>query len=133
MECRNDKPFDRPEKAAYDAYEKELGIVFDGEERVDLKHGALLFAIEERVKKLKDTQTMLENLKRYGFRDAIKTVESVDWDKMENWPVEKLVMVGTKRARKEVFGYEIKGERQTSNIQRPILNEPAVAKASADK
>jgi len=98
------------EKQLVSLMKTNSAVVFDGDERVDLKHGSLLFTIEERVKKLKDTQTMLENLKRCGFRDVIKVVENIDWDKMESWPVEKLALVGTKRTRKEIYSWETKNE-----------------------
>lgn len=79
--------------------------IFDGEDRVELTHGSLLFQIEERVKKAKG---VLEKLEEQGFTDALEISKKVNWDELEKWPVERLALVGTERKRKEVFTYELK-------------------------
>ena len=79
--------------------------IFDGEDRVELKHGSLLFQIEKRVKKAKG---VLEKLEEQGFTDALEISKKVNWDELEKWPVERLALVGTERKRKEVFTYELK-------------------------
>jgi hypothetical protein len=73
--------------------------------RVELPHGALLFALERRVKRARG---VLENLKAEGFTQAVKIAESVDWDLLETWPEERLWLVGTERKTKEVYAYEVK-------------------------
>ena len=86
---------------------KNSEAIFEGEERVELGHGSLLFTIEERVVKARG---VLEKLKEQKFTGAIKVVESVDWDALEKWPVERLVLVGTKRKREEIFSWELKAK-----------------------
>ncbi len=81
------------------------GKLFDGADRVDLPHGALLHSIQEAVKKARGVLTKLEEL---GLEEAVKVVKTVKWDVLEKWPEEKLIMVGTERLRKEVFAYEVK-------------------------
>ena len=84
---------------------KYQAAIMAGEDRVDLATGSLLLKIEKRVKRVKK---MLENLKAAGFVDAIKTVESVNWDELEKWDTEKLGLVGAEKKDKLIFGYEIK-------------------------
>ena len=79
-------------------------IIMGDADRLDLKTGSLLLKIEKRVKRIKQ---MLLNLKKVGFTDAIKTVESVNWDELEKWDSEKLALVGTEKKDKTIFGYEI--------------------------
>lgn len=80
--------------------------LFSGEDdRLELAHGALLYAVEEYVVK---ARRVLRRLKEAGLLEAVKVAESVDWDKLRTWPEEKLVMVGTERKRREVFAYEIR-------------------------
>lgn len=93
---------------------KNSGLIFDGEERVEVEHGSLLFTIEERVRKAK---WVLENLKEHGFTEAVKVVESVDWDALDKWSKEKLALVGTERKRKEVFSWEIKEEGKSASLE----------------
>lgn len=94
------------EKQLQKLMKKNSTLIFAGEERVELKNGSLLFTIEERVKKVKG---MLETLKQQGFKEAIKIVESVDWDKIETWSAEKLALVGTEKVKKENYSWEMKG------------------------
>jgi len=84
---------------------KHKKMLFDGRDRVDLEHGALLYRVERKVKRARG---VLENLEQCGFLEAIKVVKSVDWDVLEKWPDERLVMVGTERKRQEKFEYELK-------------------------
>jgi hypothetical protein len=93
------------EKQIKSLMKKNSGTLFEGEDRVDLKHGSLLFSIEERVKK---AQGVLEKLKMNGFKDGIKVVESVDWDELEKWPDDKLALVGTKKKKTENYTWETK-------------------------
>ncbi|MCD4761033.1 host-nuclease inhibitor Gam family protein [bacterium] len=72
--------------------------------RLNLKHGALLYSLEKRVKQAKK---MLDRLKKHGYTDAIKIAESVNWDELEKWPDDKLAKVGTERVEKENFAYEV--------------------------
>lgn len=82
----------------------EREVFFDRVDRVDLPNGALLFAVNKAVKR---ARCVLANLQKLAMKDAIKVEESVDWDTLEKWPDEKLLMVGTERKREEVFSYEL--------------------------
>ena len=82
----------------------KAGLFASDDDRLDLEHGALIYSLEKRVKQAKK---MLGRLKKYGYTDAIKIAESVNWDELEKWPDEKLAKVGTERIKKELFAYEI--------------------------
>lgn len=84
---------------------KHRVTLFDGADRVDLPHGALLHTWQESVKKARG---VLENLKALGLAEAVKVVESVNWDIMADWPEDRLIAVGTERVRKEIFAYELR-------------------------
>ncbi len=94
------------EKTLRQIMKKNLGVIFGGRQgRVDLPSGALLYQVVERVKKARG---VLEKLKEQGIKEAIKIAESVDWEKLEEWPEERLLLVGTERVQKEEFDYELK-------------------------
>lgn len=85
---------------------KNKAAIFDGKDRVDFANGFLLFQIVRRVRRAKSiTVDLLESL---GL-DAVKTVKSVDWDAIERWPTEKLVLIGTERKPTEKIEYEVHG------------------------
>ena len=96
----------RLQKLLRDHMKQRRGVFFDGTDRVDLQNGALLYKLEQRVKRARG---VLEKLEKNGFSDAVKIAKSVDWDALEKWPVERLMLVGTERVKKETFEYEIKG------------------------
>ena len=79
------------------------GLFSSDDDRLDLEHGALLYSKNKLVKKAKG---MLARLIKGKERDAIKVVESVNWDELEKWPDEKLKHFGTERKEKELFAYE---------------------------
>jgi len=74
------------------------------DDRVDLRHGALLYRIERKVRRVRG---MLETLESLGITGPIKIAKSVDWDKLETWPEPELERVGTKRVAKEKIEYEV--------------------------
>lgn len=79
---------------------------FTGESaRLDLKHGALLYELRRRVKRARG---VLERLEAEGYLEAIKIAKSVDWERLETWPEERLWLVGTERVAREYFGYEVR-------------------------
>lgn len=82
--------------------------LFADTDRVDVRNGAVLRQVAKKVKRIKK---MLARLKATGHVEAIKTVESVDWDLVEKWDDDILKELGTKRVPKESFEYEVKGER----------------------
>lgn len=85
--------------------EKHSAEIFEGEDRVELENGSLLFNVEYRVKQARGVLKKLEEL---GIDEAIEVSKKVKWDELEKWPVERLVMVGTEKKRKEIFDYELK-------------------------
>lgn len=87
---------------------RERGTLFDGRDRCDLPHGALLIQIEERVVRARG---VLEALKEMGASEAVKVVETVNWDVLETWPDERLIQAGTERKRRETFAWEAKREQ----------------------
>jgi hypothetical protein len=93
------------DKAIRQTAKQHQVLLFDGRDRVDLPHGALLHSWQESVKR---GRGVLAELKAQGFDDAVKVVETVKWEVLEDWPEEKLVSVGTERVRKETFAYEVK-------------------------
>jgi methyl coenzyme M reductase gamma subunit len=72
--------------------------------RLNLKHGALLYSLQKRVKQAKG---MLARLQKHKEKTAIKITETVNWDELEKWSDEKLAKVGTERIKKELFAYEV--------------------------
>jgi phage host-nuclease inhibitor protein Gam len=87
---------------------RHRAAIFDGADRVNLSHGALLWSIEERVRRARG---VLERLEALGMTGAVKVAKSVDWDQLEKWPDARLIEVGTERIRKEVFSYDVTGAR----------------------
>jgi len=92
------------DKALNVLVKRNQAVIFDGNDRVDLSHGALLRSIEERVRRARG---VLERLEALGMTGAVKVVKSVDWDQLEKWPDARLMEVGTERVRKEVFSYDV--------------------------
>lgn len=79
--------------------------LFQGTDRVELKNGALLRNVSRRVKRAKKvTPEVLESL---GYTDGVRVEKKVWWERLEEWPDEKLIQVGTERVNKESFEYEI--------------------------
>jgi len=78
--------------------------LFEGQDRIDLENGALLYTLEKRVRRARG---MLERLKEQGFKDVIRIAESVNWDEIDKWPDEQLKKVGTERIEEERFEYEL--------------------------
>lgn len=55
----------------------------------------------------------LERIKAQGWREAVKTVESVDRGVVSEWPDSRLVMIGTKRRKVVEYNYEIQTKSVT--------------------
>lgn len=80
-------------------------VLFDGTDVVNLPHGRL---IHEKGDKVTIPRTALASCKEQGFTDVIKTVESLDRETIEQWPDERLFLIGAKRKPQEMFNYEVK-------------------------
>jgi hypothetical protein len=112
VRARNEGPLAKF-KQVRDAYEKELiklmkkhkTKLFDETDQVDLKMGILLHGEEDKVK---IPRNALEKIKAQGWKEAVKTVESVDREVVQKWPDERLVVIGAERKPVETFSYEIK-------------------------
>jgi hypothetical protein len=109
---------------------KHKGELFAAGDRLDLATGALLHQVLERVKRAKN---VLANLQALDWRDAIRVVEEVRWEVLEDWPEEKLIACGTERVHKEEFVYEVYALREAP-CHDPAGSLPATAgKKSANK
>ena len=86
------------------AKKHKADLFFTDDDRCDLKHGALLYRLERKVKRIKG---MLETLESLGITGPIKIAKSVDWDKLEAWPEPELERIGTKRVAKEKIEFEV--------------------------
>jgi len=104
--------FDRQIKALEARLKKlvraQKAPLMGGADRVDLPNGAVLFAVERRVKRVKG---MLERLKRRGFDFCIRTAESVNWAAVEELSDDALEGLGTEWVDRERFSYEIREGR----------------------
>ena len=94
------------DKALKNYGKKHMAALFDGKDKVNLTHGALLIQETSRViRKRTVTPAILEH---HGFDAAVKIAKSVDWDQLEHWPTEQLILVGTERKAKTTVEYELK-------------------------
>jgi len=66
---------------------------------IDSPFGVFGFQASTSIRQMdgvKEAET-LEKIKSFGFKDAIRTTEEVNKEAMENWPDERLALVGCKR------------------------------------
>ena len=83
----------------------QLVPLFDGEDKVTLVYGILLYGKEYKVS---IPRNAIKKIKAQGWEEeAIKTAESVDRAVVEKWPEERLVMIGAQRKPKETYSYEL--------------------------
>ena len=79
---------------------------FFGEgDRLALAAGVLCYMEESRVS---IPRNALEEAERWGLTDAIKISKSLDRAAVEQWPVERLTLIGASRKLKESYSYELK-------------------------
>jgi phage host-nuclease inhibitor protein Gam len=89
------------------AYAKKHQVdLFEGRDRIDLLNGALLHQESSHVVKPRGVD-MLARLKDLHVTDGIKITEMVDWDKIEQWPDDRLIEIGTERVKDDKFAYEL--------------------------
>jgi len=84
---------------------KNRAVLFEGEDKVILEAGILLYGKEDKVSIPRDALAKLEH---YGYTEAIKIAKSVDRGVVEGWPDERLFMIGALRKPVETFSYELK-------------------------
>lgn len=102
-----------PLKAQLKALEKDLEKLakarredlFRGSDRVDLPAGSLLHVAQARV--VRARAVTVEKLEELGFQDGVRIEKRVDWDSIEQWPLERLAAIGTERKIRESFPYEL--------------------------
>ncbi|MBN1830270.1 MAG: host-nuclease inhibitor Gam family protein [Deltaproteobacteria bacterium] len=95
------------EKALLALMKKGKGAIFDGRERVELKHGILIHGSEDRVK---IPRNALELAEKQGLTEAIKVAKSIDREAVEKWPDERLILIGAERKPRDVYSYETRGK-----------------------
>ncbi len=88
--------------------------LFSAGDRVELPHGSLTHHSGKHVVRARG---VLEKLQELGWKDGIKSVESVDWDKLEEWPDVRLIEAGTERKPKEDFGYELRATNEAPAVK----------------
>ncbi|MDZ7831651.1 MAG: host-nuclease inhibitor Gam family protein [Desulfobacterales bacterium] len=112
----------RPLKEAIAGYEKDLvkfvkinkADLFDTRQESDravLPSGAVIrWAVLRRAKRVKDKASVIAALRANGWYDqAVKVVESVDWDTIDHWDDQALSAIGTERTEKEEIGVDTAG------------------------
>jgi len=96
--------FKADEQALMAFAKKNRAAIFDGRDRADFSNGSLMLQVIRRVRRARSvTVELLESLNL----GAVKTAKSVDWDAIEHWPLERLVLIGTGRAVSEKIEYEL--------------------------
>ncbi len=92
---------------------KNVPALFGDEDKVYLTNGDLILQKSNKVVRARTVTTEL--LEQEGFPGAVKVVKTVDWDHIENWPNERLVLIGTQRKPKTEVecNYASKPEKKT--------------------
>ncbi|MBW2052731.1 MAG: host-nuclease inhibitor Gam family protein [Deltaproteobacteria bacterium] len=93
------------EKTLSSLMKRNIAAVFDGREKVSLKHG---FLLHTRELKASIPRNALDKIEEQGWLEAVKVSKSVDRAVVEKWPDERLVVIGGKRRHVEKFTYEVK-------------------------
>jgi len=97
------------EKTLISLMKTEKGILFDGQDIVQLKNGTLLHAIIEKVHIPRNALKRCEELE---FLEAIKIAKSLDRGMIEKWPDAKLFLIGAERKPEEEFSYDLKNKEE---------------------
>jgi len=79
---------------------KRTGEIFDGRDKVSLRHGVLLYGEEVRLRLPKDA---LGRIKELGWIEAIRVIESVDRGVVGTWPESRLAAIGARRRTERKF------------------------------
>jgi len=90
-----------------DTMKSNKTLLFGDADLVDLPHGALIRNVAEKVTIPRDALAKCEAL---GFEDAIRIARSLDREAVEQWPDERLFLIGAERKRKEEYSYDLKEE-----------------------
>ena len=83
---------------------KEAAKIFDGRDLVVVEAGRLFHQEEKKVRIPRDA---IEQIEKLGWNDGIKIVKSVDRPAVEQWPDDRLILIGAERKPVDVYSYEI--------------------------
>jgi len=93
------------EKDLLSLMKKEKAAIFAGGDKVSLRCGSLLRALEDKLKLPRDA---LDRVEEMGWLEAIKITKSLDRGVVASWPIERIVAIGGDRRKIEVFKYEVR-------------------------
>jgi len=96
---------DRSNKQLKNLMKKNVAEVFDGKDQVDLDRGILLHGQEDKVTIPRDA---LEKIEEAGWDEAIIIDKKVKREVVEQWPVERLTVIGAKKRVQHSYNYELK-------------------------
>ena len=92
------------EKALLKLMKAERKAIFDGNQKITLKHGILIHTRELKVTIPRDA---LKKIKELGWAEAIKIAESLDRGAVEKWTDERLFLIGAERKEKPEWKWEV--------------------------
>lgn len=95
----------KAEKTLLALMKKQKQMIFSGGDILKLPHGALIRALEDKVKIPREALAKCEEL---GFAEVIKIAKSLDREAVEKWTDEKLFLIGAERKPVETFSYDVK-------------------------
>jgi len=96
---------------AFAEYNKD--DLFKSKRSVEIECGSLGYRRSKEVapKPKKTWKMILKTIKEMGFKDAIRTKESVNKDELHGWPDERLDVIGARRVQKDTFWYEVNEQK----------------------
>jgi phage host-nuclease inhibitor protein Gam len=92
-----------------DTMKSNKKTLFDGTDIVRLPHGSLIHIVADKVSIPRDALAKCDEL---GFEEVIRISKSLDRDAVEQWPDERLILIGAERKQKEEFSYDLKEEKR---------------------
>ncbi|MBM4302541.1 MAG: hypothetical protein FJ121_13645 [Deltaproteobacteria bacterium] len=93
------------DKVILDMARRNRQEFFAAADLVDLRHGFLIYARRQVVRKARGVLALLESLK---WEEAIQRTAKVRWGVLADWPEARLISCGTERVEQVSFAYEIK-------------------------
>ena len=80
------------------------GEVYQGKDKVNLNHGIIYHAIDQKVTIPKGALALI---REHGWTDAVRVTEAVKREVVETWPEERLESIGTRRRDVHRYDYEL--------------------------
>lgn len=99
--------------------EQNKAELFKKSKSLDLGFGIIGFRISRAIKTVAKSVTwemVLQQIKNFGFREAVRVQESVDKDALHTWPAERLATIGVKIEVTDVFYIEIAKEQPKAAV-----------------